>query len=192
MTRLFLVRHAQSAWNVERRWQGQADPELSERGLADAAEAARRLPSGLVRVVSSDLRRAAATADALAAAAGLGPVERDPALREIDVGQWSGLTSDEIEARWPGAIERWREVGIPGAGGEERAAFRERIVAALREHARRPGPALVVTHGAVIGVLERDAGVHPGRAVPWLAGRWFEVDDVAVRSASDRISLGRD
>ncbi len=189
MTRLFLVRHAESEWNAIGRWQGQADPVLSPRGRAEARAAAAALAGTVARVVSSDLRRAAETADLIAAELELGPVERDPALREIDIGKWSGLTTQEIEDRWPGALGRWREGGTVDNGGEDRAVFRERILSAVGSHAARDGgPVLVVTHGAAIGVIERHLDVHPGVALPSLSGRWFEFDET-LRSAGDRVQL---
>lgn len=189
MTRLLLIRHAESEWNAQGRWQGQADPDLSERGQTQALAAAAALDGAIERIVSSDLRRAASTADIIAGALSLGPVERVPGLREIDVGQWSGLTSAEIEERWPGAIERWRRGEDVPHGGEGRAPFRERIVSAVQAVARdERSPVLVVTHGAAIGVLERHLDVHPGTPVPKLSGRWFEFEG-SLRAATDRLAL---
>jgi probable phosphoglycerate mutase len=192
LTRLFLLRHAESEWNAEGRWQGQADPDLSDRGRVEARAAASRLVGEIGRIVSSDQRRAAQTADIIADVLGLAPVEHDPALREIDVGEWSGLTTPEIDERWPGAIERWRRGEDPGNGGEDRSSFKLRILAAVRAHAGRgTGPLLIVTHGAAIGVIERHLGIHPGVPVPRLAGRWFEFDG-EVRAVTDRIELAEE
>src|SRR5688572_19392365 len=89
--RLLLLRHGQSTWNADGRWQGQADPPLSPLGEEQARDAARRLaPGQFSRVLASDLRRARQTAEILADALRL-PVEVDPDLREIDVGDWQGL-----------------------------------------------------------------------------------------------------
>lgn len=171
------------------RWQGQADPRLSEHGKAEARDAAVAFAGAITRIVSSDLQRAAQTADIIAAELDLAPVERDPALREIDVGRWSGFTSQEIEERWPGALDRWRRGEPVDNAGEDRSAFLERIVAAVEAHAQRDGgPILIVTHGAAIGVLERHVHVHPGSPIPGLAGRWFEVGD-GISSASERIQF---
>ena len=190
MTRLLLLRHAESEWNAVGRWQGQADPPLSERGRAQAREAAADVRDAVARVVSSDLQRATETADIIAAELGLSSVERDVQLREIDVGSWSGLTSEEIEHRWPGVLERWRAGEHVDNGGEDRDTFLERIVAAVRAHALNDGgPVLVVTHGAAIGVLERHLEVHPGSAMPRLAGRWFEVGE-QLRAVGERVQLG--
>lgn len=103
MTRVLLVRHGQSEWNADGRWQGQADPPLTDLGRAQAHHAARSL--GVVdAIVSSDLQRAAETAAILAGELGVGPVVLDPDLRERDAGEWSGLTRSEIERDWPGYL----------------------------------------------------------------------------------------
>lgn len=191
MTRLFVLRHAQSEWNADGRWQGHADPPLSDAGRAQAAAAAARLSGEVREAVSSDLLRAAQTADVIAEALGLGPVTLEPGLREIDVGEWTGLTRAEIEERWPGLLDEWRAgrlTSIPG--GEDREAFRERIVASLgRLTGRSPDtPLLVVTHAGAIGVLERHLGVHPGVSVPQLCARWFEVGET-ISVIGDRVDL---
>src|SRR5688572_29468638 len=104
MASLLLVRHGQSTWNAARRWQGWADPPLSELGEEQAREAVPRLrPLGLVAVFSSDLVRARQTAAILADGLGL-PFDEavgvEPGLRERSVGEWSGLVTEEIEERW--------------------------------------------------------------------------------------------
>src|SRR3974390_1149426 len=103
-SRLLLLRHAQSEWNAEGRWQGWADPPLSGEGDAQIAEAAAQLEGQRFDlVVTSDLLRARQTAERL-----LDSLEIDvecrvePGLREFDAGEWSGLTRDQIEQRWPG------------------------------------------------------------------------------------------
>ena len=189
MTRVFLLRHAESEWNAAGLWQGQADPPLSEHGRREAAEAAPCLAGEVSRVVSSDLRRAAETAGIIADVLGLAAPEYDPALREIDVGAWSGLTSAQIEEGWPGGIELWRDGKDAGNAGEDRSSFRDRILAAVIGHASHaPAPLLIVTHGAAIGVVERHLGVHPGVPVPRLSGRWLTYDG-ELRPAGDRVPL---
>jgi probable phosphoglycerate mutase len=193
LTRLLLIRHAESEWNAEGRWQGLADPALSARGREQARAVADRLAVlGLERVVSSDLQRAAQTADIISGALGLGPVEQLAALREIDVGEWSGLTRPEIEERWPNAIDRWRLGEDVGNRGEDRSAFRERIVAAIAALAQSgSGPTLVVTHAGAIAAVEVHLDVHPGLPLPKLGGRWFFYDD-ELRVEGDRIALGEE
>src|SRR3954451_18850203 len=95
-SRMLLVRHGQSEWNATGRWQGQADPPLSDQGRQQAIDAAARIGSVDV-VVSSGLMRALETARIIADQVGVGPVVVEPDLRERHVGEWSGLTHVEIE-----------------------------------------------------------------------------------------------
>lgn len=189
--RLLLVRHATSQWNAEGRWQGQADPPLSDAGRVEARAAADELRGAVGAVVASDLRRAFETATILAAALDLAPPVPEPLLREIDVGEWSGLRREEIEERWPGLLEAWRAGRLDRIpGGEERDRFRARVVGAVEHLASQPwsDAVCVVTHAGVIGVLERHLGVHPGTSVPRLGGRWLEVDS-SIRAAPERVHL---
>jgi probable phosphoglycerate mutase len=186
VTRLLLLRHAESEWNAEGRWQGLADPPLSPWGEEQAAHAGRLLgAAGVTGLVSSDLQRARATAARIAAdLPGAGPVTLEPELREYDVGAWSGLTRPEIEAGWPGAIDDWRHGRLFSTpGGERRDVFVTRICRAVTRVAReRPAEVvLVVTHGGVIAALCRTLGA-PGRRFGHLAGVWVE--------AGARLALG--
>lgn len=174
---LLLVRHGQSTWNATGRWQGWADPPLSELGEAQAAEAAASLTGmGITAVASSDLVRARRTADILAQALAVEVVRVDPALREYDVGDWCGLTRPEIEARWPGLLADWHTGRLTATpGGETRKAFVERIMAAVTRLTDCPDlgdRAVVVTHGGVIKALQRSLGVEFD-SVPNLSGRWI-------------------
>src|ERR1700704_2099238 len=94
-SRVLLVRHGQSEWNALGKWQGQADPPLSDLGRAQARSAAHSLGS-LDAIYASDLQRAMETAAIIANALGIGPVVVDPDLRERNAGEWSGLTRAEI------------------------------------------------------------------------------------------------
>lgn len=173
MTRLLVIRHAESVWNAEGRWQGHADPPLSERGRLNASAAAARLDGEVSRIVASDLVRARETAEIVGSALGL-DVAIEPDLREVDVGEWSGLTSEEIEVRWPGGIAGWRAGTFVPPGAEDPEVFVERVRRALlRVASADERPALVVTHGGVVGRLEHRLGVHPGVPLPRLAGRWL-------------------
>jgi probable phosphoglycerate mutase len=176
---LLVLRHGQSTWNAEGRWQGQADPPLSAEGEQQARAAVGALPDvPFVRVVTSDLRRAVQTAEILAGPLGLA-VDVDPDLREIDVGDWTGLTRPEIEARWPGELARWSagESESP-PGGEPRStlvARARRAMVRIAAATAAPGePVLVVAHGALIRHLDRSLGLEP-HGVANLAGRWYEV-----------------
>jgi broad specificity phosphatase PhoE len=173
MRSVLLVRHGQSTWNAEQRWQGQADPPLSALGEEQARGAASRLAVRTVDVVvSSDLQRAHCTAMLLVPA---GAVVLEPAWRERRAGDWTGLARSEIEARYPGWIDqrRWP----PGFEGDAALLARalpalERLVAQLPE----PGSAVVVTHGGVVRTLEHHLGA-PAAVLPNLAARELLVRD---------------
>ena len=162
MTTLILVRHGETDWNRSGRWQGHADAPLNDRGRDQArALADELLDAHVAAVYASDLRRARETAEIIADRLGR-PVEIDPRLREVDVGGWAGLTTAEIEARFPDSVARWYR-GDPGhafEGGETYAAMGERVVAALADiAARHPGEQVVVVlHGGPIRALLAHAG----------------------------------
>ena len=155
MTIILLARHGQSDWNATRRWQGHADRPLTEKGREQARALAERLRHvELDAVYSSDLRRAADTAAAVS-----NEVIELPALREVDVGSWSGLTRAEAEERFPDGVARWRE-GFPGwEDGESYEELTRRVLAAVLEIARRHegGRVLVVSHGGPIRALHAAA-----------------------------------
>ena len=159
MTTLLLARHGESDWNRARRWQGFADRPLTERGRAQAAELAERLADiALDAVYSSDLRRARDTAAAVANAKGLEstPV---PALREIDVGSWQGLTRDEAERRFPDDFRRWLAGSTGWHDGESYGDMSSRVLGAVDEIARRHdgGRVLIVSHGGPIRAIHAAA-----------------------------------
>ena len=160
-TLALLVRHAESTWNAEHRFQGQAsEVPLSEHGIEQADALGRWLATqGLKRVhiYSSDMLRARHTAEAIARALG-GNINYSPALREINVGCWQGLTRDEVEARWPGEIEA-RDLDIenhriPG-GGECGAELRERAYSFYSEllPKHRGDTLIIVSHGGTLAAL---------------------------------------
>ncbi len=156
-TELVLVRHGESTWNAERRWQGQLDPPLSPRGREQARGLGRELePVGIRWVVASDLARARDTAELAAAELGCG-FDLEPRLRELDVGAWSGLRLDEITARWPDELARLRagDLDVRPGGGESRRELRERVMAGIEAAAARHAGArvAVVTHAGVVRTL---------------------------------------
>jgi broad specificity phosphatase PhoE len=167
--RVLLVRHGESVWNADGRWQGQADPPLSVLGREQAHHAAAAI-GRFDALWSSDLARARVTAGILAVPLHL-PVWVDARLRERGAGEWTGLTRSEIEARFPGALEARRSP----PGFEPDDALRDRTLAALGDivdELEPGGDALAVTHGGVIRTLERFLGVE-SEPVPNLGGRWF-------------------
>lgn len=154
-TTIILVRHAQSEWNATHRWQGQADPPLSPVGIHQATSLADHPRLARVdSIVASDLQRAWATANAIAAHRDV-PITPEPLLRELDVGSWSGLTRDEIEREHPGAVDRYR-AGIAGwTGGETFAEHSARSRDAAARLAAWPDARTLaaVTHGGTIRML---------------------------------------
>lgn len=160
-----LVRHAQTAWNLERRFQGQLDVPLDAEGFEQADLVANWLNSQSIdfaALYTSDLTRARRTAKAIGERLGLSP-QPVPALREIHAGEWQGLLTAEIEERYPGHMARWHreanEYRLPG--GETIPEVRARVVAwyaeAIKVH--RGQAILVVSHGlairSLISALER-------------------------------------
>lgn len=194
--RVLLLRHGQSTWNARGRWQGWADPPLSPEGEAQAAAAAVLLADAgetfAGGVVSSDLARARQTAEILASAMHLGPVAIDAELRERDVGAWSGLTTDEIEARWPGWLDAWRRGELPSPpDGEADDHFVGRTLAAVERHGRAAdGDLLLVVHGGLIRAVERALAADPSRPGN-LCGRWLTVTAAGL-VASDACRLADD
>ena len=156
MARVVLVRHGESLWNAERRFQGWGGPGLTARGHGQAREVARAL-AGRVRqpavLIRSDLPRVAETAAALEAAYGT-TAAVDPRWREIDLGAWTGRTFAEVEREVPDDLAAWRRGEDVAAGGEERFAdLRTRVRTALGDAVRvagASGVAVVVTHGGPI------------------------------------------
>jgi probable phosphoglycerate mutase len=160
-TRVFALRHGQTAWNAGQRIQGHTDVPLDDTGRWQAARLAQALAGeGIAAIYSSDLQRAHATALALGAATGV-VVNTDALLRERAFGRFEGATFIEIEQRWPDDAARWRrrEPGFAPGGGEPLAAFHARSVAAVsRLAALHPGQAIaVVAHGGVLDCLYRAA-----------------------------------
>jgi broad specificity phosphatase PhoE len=152
-TTIALVRHGETDWNRERRFQGHNDTPLNDAGLAQAEELAERLDGQAFSVAyASPLARAAQTAEILARRLGI-EVRHDPGLKEVDVGSWGGLTVPEVEARFPDGYGRWHDWRVTGwDDGETYDALSRRVVAALRDiAARHVGEhVLAVTHGGPI------------------------------------------
>ena len=151
MTRLILYRHGRTAWNVTGRVQGQLDIDLDEVGAEQVARAAPTVAAFAPDVIiSSDLRRAARTAAAVAALTDQ-PVTVDERLRERCYGPWQGLEHAEIEQRYPDEYARWgvvEPIGVPDV--ESVQDLGKRMLAAMHDAVAAVGPdgtALLVTHG---------------------------------------------
>jgi broad specificity phosphatase PhoE len=153
-TTILLVRHGATDWNFELRAQGHADVALNQAGRAQAREAAESLAARRVDAVyASDLARAVDTARPIAAVHGLAVIT-DTSFREIDQGEWTGLTDEEIRRRWP---ESWGRARYYSArpGGESPSQVRRRALAGLaRVVAAHPdGTVVIVSHGVTIRTL---------------------------------------
>ncbi|MCK6585261.1 MAG: histidine phosphatase family protein [Anaerolineales bacterium] len=169
MTQLCLVRHGQTDWNLEGRYQGQSDVPLNEKGRAQAKALAEQLKGQtFAAIFSSDLMRARDTAEAIANAFGL-PVQIEPRLREINQGEWEGVLVEDIKARY---AEIWSQrtmdpASVRPPGGETVSEVAERVYAALDDIARRypRENVLVVSHGLSIATaICRDKGIPVGQA----------------------------
>lgn len=155
--RLLLARHGATPNNAQQRYTGQSDVPLSALGQRQAEALSKRLASErLDYVVTSDLTRARATAEAIALPHGL-PVRLDADLREISMGAWEGSTYAEILDREPEAMRRWQADPTVYAppGGETVAQVRDRLLVALErwQSTSSSSTLLWVTHGGVIGIL---------------------------------------
>lgn len=156
--RILFVRHGETEWNASLRYQGHANIPLNEKGRAQAHAVAKRLKSyGVEAIYTSDLIRAEETARIIGADLKI-PPKLMPDLREIDVGQWEGLTPEELYRRYP---EHMREFDRDPArtvrlGGESYAQLQQRALTALNQIANnhQQGQTIVaVSHGGTIRAL---------------------------------------
>jgi glucosyl-3-phosphoglycerate phosphatase len=151
--RVLLLRHGRTAWNAERRFQGQSDPPLDDVGRAQAYEVAALIGALAPDVlVSSDAARAVQTAAPIGELTGL-DVLVDARLRERSLGHWEGLTRDDVARRYPDEFADWiagRDVSR--RGGESRDQVAARAMAAFAELAQ-VDTAVLVTHSATAMAL---------------------------------------
>lgn len=157
--RFFVIRHGETLWNVDGRFQGQKDTALNEKGLAQAASLAERLTGhSFEAVLTSPLERARKTAEIISSKCVCGHFEIIEALTEINHGDWEGALAADVALRWPDLLDRWHKapetVKMPGHGGESLADISRRAVPAVEEAAAKyRGDVLLVSHDAVIKVL---------------------------------------
>ncbi|MBE2184821.1 MAG: histidine phosphatase family protein [Anaerolineae bacterium] len=157
MKRIYLIRHGQTEWNADGRWQGMMDVPLSQAGIEQAAALAKYM--GVMPIQSlyaSDLQRAVQTAEPLAEALGL-PMVQDARLREQNLGVFQGLTHEQHREKYPELVQAmyvdyW---GFTFPEGESRAQVRDRVIAFWNELlAHEPeGETVVILHGGTIRVL---------------------------------------
>lgn len=167
-TRICLVRHGETQWNVELRLQGHEDIPLNAQGLRQATATAAALVAQrqqFAAMYCSDLSRAHETARCVSHALGL-PARFDERLRERHFGALQGLTRAEADLRFPLVNHsiRSRDADlVPPGGGETLRDFAARVVAAMEDiAARHPGEhVLVITHGGCLDIMYRQATSKP-------------------------------
>jgi len=158
-TKIYVVRHGQTEWNASGRWQGWLDSDLTDIGRQQAVDAGQKLKtSGAIALYSSDAGRALATARIIGEALNLQPIA-EQGLRERFYGEYEGLTSEEIDQRFPNTRylagrdkrDTWRPIG-----GESLVEVGARVMTTFRLIAgQHPGEAVIaVTHAGVLRVLD--------------------------------------
>lgn len=157
MLTIYLVRHGETAWNADGRFQGQQDVSLSERGCQQAQTVAATMTSlPLQAIYTSDLRRSAETAEAIAAPHRLAVIP-DRRLREAFFGEWEGLTLPQIAARWPEIVAAWRADSLRTRppGGETLEQVQARVAEALAAivQAHPHGTIAIVGHGGSVRAI---------------------------------------
>lgn len=159
LTHLIIVRHAESAYNLQNRIQGHHDSLLTPKGRRQAKRLGLRIfkKYAIDRIYSSDLGRAYSTTEAIAAHHRRLKVVRDPLLREINLGAWEGMTPEEVDRLYKNGYQRWlkKPTACPIPKCEGIAHFRRRVTTRVRQIARANAgrTVLIVTHGGVITAL---------------------------------------
>ena len=156
MARVILIRHGETDWSRDGRWQGWSDVPLNEKGHRQARDLveplARQHPTHLV---ATDLVRTQETLQPLADAVGLVPLI-EPEFKEIDVGSWAGLSHAEAEERYPEGVARHDAGGTGWEDGETYADVAERGTRALNHHSEGLDESdllVIVAHGGLIGAV---------------------------------------
>lgn len=163
----WFLRHGETDWNAEGRSQGRTDIALNKVGLAQAERAARTLVGqGIATIVASPLSRARVTAEMVGERLNLPIAAFDDDLQEVSFGEQEG----EPMGDW---YDDWIAGSYTPEGAETFAALRARTVAAINRATARPGPVLVVAHGALWRAFRWEAGLPPNvrtpNALPMLA-----------------------
>lgn len=169
--RVLLIRHGQSEWNAQGRWQGQADPPLTELGEQQARLAAAHLPE-VGALATSTLERARRTGVIIAETLGLDEPRQIDELKERDAGEFSGLTRVEIEEQYPGYLgtETWP----PGWEDDAELIIRVREGIAALLALSDAETLAVITHGGVIYNIEASLG-RPWERIGNLGASWLHV-----------------
>jgi 2,3-bisphosphoglycerate-dependent phosphoglycerate mutase len=204
--RVYLIRHGQTAWNVEGRWQGFEAVPLNDHGRAQARALAASWNQPLETIYSSDLQRAWETATTLGDALGL-TVKTDERLREFNLGLFQGLTFKEIDEKYPTEVKAMHDdyMGYLIPNGETRIQLQARAYAAFQDIIQRETAESValVSHGGTIKMLlmrlfpelpelrEMHIQNTSVTTVEWVDGRW-ELRDMNVTSHLQMLSQDED
>ena len=176
MAKIYILRHGQSTWNSERRWAGHEDPPLTELGRQQVKSACKKFSKlGFSSIVSSSFQRARETASIISENLKIDLLEPISDLNERQAGEIGGLTSDEIEERFPGLLDKWQKgeiIDIPG--GEKWNNFVKRVQNGLNNLYLLPGRVLVVSHEGILRAVEYQLGEEQ-RKHENLEGRWLEI-----------------
>lgn len=192
MLHLMLVRHGETDWNVQRRYQGQSDVSLSELGQRQAVHIAKRIASQNIDVLyASDLKRAMETAMAIVERNNM-EILPEPRLRELKFGILEGLTFEEAEEQYPEMISAWLEdFNNTPEGAETIDLFNARIVSLLDDLKRKHDEqvVLLVGHGGSLSeILRVILGLSPEK-------RWYiEMENASLSEvllAEDYVALKR-
>lgn len=157
MNELWLVRHGQTDWNLERRYQGHSDTPLNAAGLEQAARAAEMLTGRrYAGIYTSDLQRARITAEIIGRRLGIA-IQIDPRLREVNLGAWEGMLVTDIQARYPAEWEARQQDRLHARppGGESTLDVAARVLPAVDDLvAHHPdGPLILVSHGLALATV---------------------------------------
>jgi broad specificity phosphatase PhoE len=160
MATLLLTRHGETDWNATQRWQGFTGPRLNELGRRQAERlAAELVGTNIGAIYSSDTIRSTETAEIVAERLGL-DVRQDTRLREVNFGEWEGLTRQEINERYAGAFSEWDACKLAApTGGETDLEMAARVLEAVTEiaHKHKGEKILVVTSGGPIRAVQAHA-----------------------------------
>jgi len=156
--KLILIRHGQTDWNLAGKFQGQQDIPLNDEGNRQALEVAKYLADEeIAEIYSSDLQRAYKTALKIAEYQQMIKIKTLPDLREINFGQWEGLTYRKIEREYPERLKKWYQTPVKTTppGGESIIEFQKRVVEQLTELCQQSEgkKIVVVAHGGTIRVF---------------------------------------
>lgn len=180
---VIVVRHGETEWNLEGRWQGHEDSPLTPNGHFQA-QAAAKVISGFhpKRLYSSDLGRALQTSQYIARETGL-EIQQEPSLRERKLGIFQGLTTQQMKASYPDIYEEFRNAGagyrVPE--GESIQDRFDRSIAGFNKLARNLNgeSVVIVTHGGVLDGLFRYV-----IGLPLTAPRHFKIRNCSLNHFS--------